>query len=252
MERFVELLVPHGFWDAIGRMCLVLIVVTAWAFFSHYTVFGGGYPTKLHYLAHVLFVALPPVVFIFRMLTYLNYLHGQLEKMASTDVLTGLANRRAFFERAGAEAKRRGGVALVVDVDHFKRINDTYGHDVGDRCLRVLAQHLSGETRATDVVGRLGGEEFAIYLVDASLEKACEIGERFAEGVQFSIGNGHDDLRVTTSVGAAHGSAGTDLDLLLTRADQMMYDAKRAGRARLLAWPPENVTESGDADGAAA
>lgn len=247
MQRFVELLVPHGFWDGLGRMTLVMVVVTAWAFFSHYSVFDAQYPTKLHYLAHVLFVALPPVVFIFRMLTYLNYLHVRMEELASTDALTGLANRRAFFERASAESRRRGGVAMVVDVDHFKSVNDTYGHEVGDRCLVALAEHFRAETRATDVIGRLGGEEFAIYLVDAHVNKAREIGERFAEGIQLPVGDGRDDVRVTASVGAAAGAAGTDLEVLLSRADEMMYRAKRAGRARLLVWGRHSARVPSDA-----
>ena len=236
MQRFVEILVPHGFWDGLGRMTLVLIVVSAWAFFSHYTVFAGHYPTRLHYLAHVLFVALPPVVLIFRMLTYLNFLQQKLKGLASTDDLTGLANRRAFFERAGAECRRRGGVVLVADVDHFKRVNDTYGHETGDRCLKTFADHLRTETRATDVIGRIGGEEFAVFLVNAHVDKACEIGERVAEGVQLSLGEELDDLRVTTSVGAAVGAPGADLDILVSRADKMMYRAKNAGRGRLLVW----------------
>ncbi len=236
MERIVALLVPHGFWDGLGRMSLLLVLVCSWAFISHYGVFGGHYPTRLHYLAHVLFVALPPVIAIFRMLTYLNFLQKRLLALAATDALTGLANRRAFFDAASVGVARGGGVMLVVDVDHFKSTNDTFGHKVGDRCLVELAGLMREQTRGSDVVGRIGGEEFAIFLGNASLATAREVGERLAEGVQIRDETGHDDIRVTTSVGAALSGRGEDIDALLVRADEMMYAAKRAGRARLRVW----------------
>lgn len=253
MERFVAILVPHGWLDMAGRMSLVMIVIATWAFFSHYVVFQAYYPTKAHYLAHILLVSFPPLLVTFRLLVYLNVLQQRLERLAATDVLTGLANRRAFFERAGAEQRRRGGVAMVLDVDHFKHINDTYGHNVGDRCLVALSDLMRAETRDTDIVGRLGGEEFAVFLVDAPLDKAREMGERFADGVQFSIGDDADDVRITASVGAAGMCDEADIHTMISRADSMMYEAKRAGRAQLLIWEaPGETSGVPQDDGAAA
>ena len=242
MERFVALLVPQGFWDGVGRMGLTLTLVASWAFFSHYTVFGAHYPTRLHFLANVLFMALPPSIVFFRILAYLNVLQKRLQALAETDGMTELPNRRAFFDRAMCALEQNGGVFLLLDVDHFKQVNDSHGHEIGDRALVALADLLRLEVRKDDIPARIGGEEFAVLLVGASVEDAREIGERLAEGVQLALPEGQDDLRITTSVGAVSGAAGADIDQLLGHADEMMYAAKRAGRARLFVWEPERAS----------
>jgi diguanylate cyclase (GGDEF)-like protein len=160
-------------------------------------------------------------------------------RAAFTDHLTGLLNRRAFLENAVklcAQHGARGGpvTLMMFDLDHFKKINDRFGHAVGDDALRVFAEVARTNMRATDIIGRLGGEEFAA-IVAGDLEVAGKIGERLrgafeAAGVTIS---GHA-IGATVSIGAATSHARVeDIDALLQRADEALYHAKHTGRNRL-------------------
>ena len=171
-----------------------------------------------------------------------NYYQGRLETMATTDELTGLPNRRFFMSQAKrdlANAVRSESPfsLLMLDVDHFKLINDTQGHEVGDRKLKEIARLLSTELRTGDLVGRLGGEEFGAVLHQADKDRAMEIAERIRRIIADSnISNGTDSGRVTISVGVASrasASDGTDLEKLLLDADTSMYKAKKLGRNRV-------------------
>ena len=158
---------------------------------------------------------------------------------ASTDYLTGLLNRRAFLEHAlnlcALQAKRNEPLTLLIfDLDHFKSINDRFGHAVGDDVLKVFAQVAQSNTRADDIVARLGGEEFAAIL-PASADIACKIANRLrvafeSAGVTVS---GHA-IGATVSIGVATALPPvTDIDALIARADSALYGAKRGGRNRV-------------------
>jgi diguanylate cyclase (GGDEF)-like protein len=158
---------------------------------------------------------------------------------AMTDPLTGLFNRRAFFEAAHrliAQQARKGEVVSVLgfDLDHFKSINDRFGHATGDDALRLFAATASGSMRATDVIGRLGGEEFVAILPSPAPEAAI-VGERVrgafeAAGIEIS---GHR-IAATVSIGVASATPGdASLDALLARADAALYRAKTNGRNRV-------------------
>lgn len=168
----------------------------------------------------------------------------ELYRLSRFDPLTGLMNRRAFEERmaiALASAKRSGGVLslLIVDVDHFKNVNDRFGHEAGDRVLVRLAGLLCERLRETDAVARLGGEEFAVLLPETGEEGALRVAEQLlarAAGTEIA-GVG----RVTVSVGSATRRWSPQArDLLMRAADAALYDAKQAGRNR--------VRQSGDAE----
>jgi diguanylate cyclase (GGDEF)-like protein len=163
-------------------------------------------------------------------------------RVAVIDPLTGLLNRSAFAQRLGELQHQidQGAESslgfLVGDIDHFKRINDEHGHPVGDAVLRDVAYAMRGELRALDVVYRLGGEEFAILLPGADLEKTQEIAERLRRAVADSSTGG---ISVTMSLGAgAIGGSGVQLAKLYAQADAALYEAKRAGRNRVGAVPP--------------
>ena len=158
---------------------------------------------------------------------------------ASIDPLTGLLNRRAFLENAlalcAAQAKRREPVTLLMfDLDHFKSINDRFGHPVGDDVLRTFARVARSSMRANDIIGRLGGEEFAA-IVPASLDIATRIAERLRLSFQEAgVAIGLNAIGATVSIGAAMAPAPvTAIDTLLARADVALYGAKHAGRNRL-------------------
>jgi diguanylate cyclase (GGDEF)-like protein len=167
----------------------------------------------------------------------LESFNAELERLAATDPLTGIANRRAFRERATAELRRidrYGGEAclLMMDLDHFKQINDSYGHDAGDAVLLAVVERVRTHLRETDVFGRLGGEEFAILATQTALAYGTQVAERIValirdEPVRW---NGLE-IPVTTSIGmTALGEGDGSIDAALARADEALYSSKDGGR----------------------
>ena len=169
----------------------------------------------------------------------LERLNGELQKLARRDALTGIPNRLAANERLRGEFLRlkRTGTAyavLLLDIDFFKRINDIYGHAVGDDVLQHVARVLQATLRETDFVARFGGEEFIVLLPATDLPSAAQVGEKLRQAIECSRPPTVDS--VTTSVGLALASASdTDEDVAVSAADHRLYDAKRGGRNRL-AW----------------
>jgi diguanylate cyclase (GGDEF)-like protein len=195
---------------------------------------------------------------VIRDVTRQAQLEATLRALATTDGLTGLANRRHFLDQAErdvAQARRSGlpfGIAIF-DVDAFKAVNDAFGHHVGDDVLRAVAAATYGGVRAGDVVGRYGGEEFAVALPDLDPGGAAALGERLREGVAaIEVPAGARVVRVTVSVGVAVGQ-GADLDLesLLIRADAAQYRAKQAGGDRVVVDDAAAVVEGESTAGAA-
>lgn len=168
-------------------------------------------------------------------------LEAELIELATTDALTGLANRRQFLDRMRLEfdrMKRYEGpptTLLMLDLDHFKHVNDRHGHAVGDRVLRHFAELLRASQRRTDLAGRLGGEEFALLLPGTGIDSARQLAERLRERVAASPAPGDGgDVGLTVSVGVASLRASdTSPDDALKRADGAMYRAKAAGRDRV-------------------
>jgi diguanylate cyclase (GGDEF)-like protein len=157
---------------------------------------------------------------------------------ARTDALTGLGNRRLFEATAQSLAASQGEpVAMaLLDLDHFKQINDRYSHAVGDRVLVEIAGLLRGACRPEDVIVRMGGEEFVIVLRHASSDAALRACERLRDAVRAHPWHGvHEGLQVTISVGLVWARTPLDADALLARADGLLYQAKAAGRDRVVA-----------------
>lgn len=169
-----------------------------------------------------------------------------LRHAATTDHLTGLANRRIFYEAAELEIKRwhrspRPLSLLLVDVDHFKSVNDTCGHPAGDAVLRMLAASFTATFREVDVVARIGGDEFAVLLTGTSLQGADMVAARLCHHVAAqSLEFEGKTIRITVSAGVAAMDEGvTVIDALMARADQALYAAKSAGRNRVERWAGE-------------
>ncbi len=165
----------------------------------------------------------------------------RLETMAVTDGLTGVYNHRRFKELLAQETLRstrnkRAFSLLMLDVDHFKRFNDQFGHPAGDELLRRLCRVLSAELRGTDLLARYGGEEFVIILPDTDKELGAQVAERLRSAVEGQLSTEDWSLPVTISVGIATFAAdGDSPDALMIAADQALYEAKRAGRNRVVA-----------------
>ena len=166
-------------------------------------------------------------------------LEVDLRVQASTDALTGLINRRAFMDRFTHELARsqRHGPSptlLMLDIDHFKKINDKFGHPAGDAVLAHLAQLLKSSVRNVDIVGRIGGEEFAVVLVETNAQMAAPVIERLLERLRKTTVPLADatQLKFTASIGSTEILWADTIDTAIQRADEALYTAKKSGRDR--------------------
>ncbi|MDI5891740.1 diguanylate cyclase [Halomonas rhizosphaerae] len=165
------------------------------------------------------------------------------QRLVSTDMLTGALNRRAFFDfgeavRAHAARQGRSVPVAMLDIDHFKRLNDSHGHAVGDLALQAFAMTCRDSLRPYDLFARIGGEEFAIMLVDSSPEEAWGVLDRLRAAVEaIEIEVADTTLWITVSLGLAVLPPEGSLDLALSQADQALYRAKHEGRNRLAGSP---------------
>ena len=177
----------------------------------------------------------------------LNHLNKQLEILANFDSLTGIYNRRHFLDQAAHEisrcARENSDLAMIMlDLDHFKSINDNYGHEIGDQVLVGSVQRIKSQLRDYDLFGRLGGEEFAILLPGSDIEDGIEIGGRIAKELQLHpIETRAGEIPITCSIGVAQfNHNGGSLGELLDPADQYLYQAKQTGRNRVVGKPLVN------------
>jgi diguanylate cyclase (GGDEF)-like protein len=236
---------------AITGMLSILLPVTLWLYFQ---------PSKLH-----LGMAIGATIFIvvtlrgakilsdamhrnFHLGYELQHAYEEADTRSRTDALTGINNRRSFFECGEqiisyCERNQLPLSAIVMDVDHFKRINDTHGHHFGDITLSQIGKILEAEFRKSDVLGRLGGEEFAILLPDTPLSQAQDLAEKLRQTIAATpISYQDKQLSITVSIGVSSGSY--DVETLLPQADAAMYRAKTEGRNRTVTASPCNVVIS--------
>jgi diguanylate cyclase (GGDEF)-like protein len=169
----------------------------------------------------------------------------ELRRLAATDALTGVSSRRAFKDEAGkfvalARRHRSALSCITFDLDHFKSVNDTYGHAAGDQVLAAVSELVTGQLRRTDLFGRLGGEEFAVLLPHTDQHRAYEAAEKLRLAIRtLKIPGSHPPIAVSASLGVASlDPVGDDIDSLLQKADEALYAAKRAGRNRSAMWQP--------------
>jgi len=181
--------------------------------------------------------------YVDRTFSYFNRMrdyNARLQDMASHDPLTQVLNARAYYtacEQQIAQSQRSGQPfsVLFVDLDHFKSINDTHGHAAGDEVLRTVAQTLAAQLRRSDLLGRIGGEEFSVFLPQTALAGALQVAESLRLALQQCRPDiGSTRLDITASIGvASHNSGARDIQTIQQRADEAMYEAKKAGRNRV-------------------
>lgn len=167
---------------------------------------------------------------------------AEMERLATIDSLTDVLNRRRFFQLAQKELRRavrygRELSVLMVDIDYFKKINDTYGHAVGDEALRCVATACHQGLRENDLFGRLGGEEFAALLPETPIASAESVAERLRMAVEAAVvASSQGEVKMTASIGVAALLPGeNNIEALLRRADDALYAAKDQGRNRVIA-----------------
>ncbi len=166
--------------------------------------------------------------------------HEETERLARVDALTELWNRRHFFELAKREIYRAGregtppGILLILDIDHFKHINDTFGHAAGDEVLKHLARSWTALLRESDILGRIGGEEFAVLLPATGMQEGQEVAERLRQATETeAVVYNDSSFSVTLSIGGVSIQQNEAIDQALNRADRLLYRAKAAGRNRV-------------------
>jgi diguanylate cyclase (GGDEF)-like protein len=168
--------------------------------------------------------------------------NAKLARLAITDPLTGLPNRRSLYEHLQREFQRAGRYrhpmsVVMSDIDHFKKVNDTWGHQIGDRVIRLVADVMRSLVRASDIAGRFGGEEFLLVAPETGREAVAPLCERIRSLVEREAARAGDGIPpVTISVGAASTDAVhvETVDELVHAADTALYEAKRAGRNRVV------------------
>jgi diguanylate cyclase (GGDEF)-like protein len=188
--------------------------------------------------AHLL--CLSDITYIRSIEDQLRLLNAELLRLASTDVLTGAHNRRHFTDAVTAQLQglrrhRRPASMFILDLDHFKSLNDTHGHEAGDQALTQAATVIRGLLRGQDIFARIGGEEFAGYLPDTDIESAIRAAERLRAGIaDIRLPVGIETATFTCSIGVTPINAKTDtLESAMKRADAGLYAAKREGRNRV-------------------
>lgn len=238
-RRWPTLLVPllHGF-------VLMLPILIGDVLQGHHSNFGSSIWGTIFAVELVLY-AVGTVFVIFMLVSERAVTVHKVA--ASCDPLTGLFNRRGFSEATGRMIEReakagRPVTVLIFDIDHFKSVNDRFGHPAGDEVLKLFATVITSTLRITDLSGRIGGEEFAAML-PCNLEEAMQAAERVREAfATCGIEVDNAPVATTVSIGVAGGPAGTELDVLLAAADTALYQAKRGGRNRVQAAQEEPLS----------
>ncbi len=238
---------------AIGAMLIVLLPATLWLLFQ------WKIPEVNMSIAAILFMGVlirtstvlsSTLSNNFKLAQRLARARKKAEQLSRTDFLTGLDNRRSFFEHGQVLANycQRNKLSLsliMIDADHFKHINDYYGHAVGDAVLKQLANLLKNSLRKSDICGRMGGEEFAILLPDTPLSEAKALANKFRL-LYASTPTTRNNRKVTNTVSIGVANGGYDIDQLLHCADEALYQAKAAGRNQTVIRNCEDSTQATD------
>ena len=186
-------------------------------------------------------ILVPGIIAQLLLFLFCGFIIRKLYRQANTDSLTGICNRRCFFSWMGTIFRMKFPVSLmIIDIDYFKPINDTYGHLAGDEALKQFARLLKENVRNTDKVARLGGDEFAVILPQTSCENALKIAERIKQAVEEKtfVFNGSND-KITISIGIASAQFPIHAEIFLNCADKALQKAKETKNAVVVYSDPE-------------
>lgn len=182
-----------------------------------------------------LIIAPPISLWAANMILRVHTLNRRLEHLLAHDYMTGLANRRAFIDFVEGHKGDGGGAVMILDIDRFKAVNDTYGHHIGDQMIQMVAKVLKHETDGIGKAARLGGEEFGVFLPHLPLDSGITRANQIREAVERQRLPLHDQtLQCTLSVGVDYLFAFEEIDVALQRADAALYQAKSDGRNRVV------------------
>jgi diguanylate cyclase (GGDEF)-like protein len=232
----------------LGRNKAVIAITLAAVLFSDFITIltlyiSGSLAFNVHTFAGLFVATCAPLIFApviswftIGLIFEIHELEEEMRLLATYDSLTGLLSRRAFMEQSNyichfAERQGLEFTILVIDLDHFKKINDQYGHETGDKVLESFGKIMRLKSRESDLAGRIGGEEFAFFLPATTADKACNFAERLQKAIREDIikkNNVH--IRYTASIGLAYFSQTMNIEMAISQADKALYRAKRNGR----------------------
>ena len=235
MRRLLRIFAPSSRLDMLRKFLLFCSLVVAWNIVWSWYISGQAQRV----LANLVFDALAvggPFVAIFVLGSWHQVSAiDALKVRARIDPLSGVYNRQTFFSRLRRITQSsKTGMLLLIDADHFKRINDQYGHAVGDRCIEAIGHRLNWHLRNTDLAGRVGGEEFGVFLADVNHAHGLAVAARLGQPVSFSDAEKITHLSVSLSIGAVWTDPKASAEDQLVLADNALYEAKSSGRGSLV------------------
>lgn len=241
-ENYIEKL---GHWVTSKRRVYVASVITTiGAIIIAQSLFLGLFPERRQFVplnvvpTIVILTAFPLSLFVWSLVFRNSQLSAELRRVVNRDRLTDVSTRDHFFEKMDA-APDKSGVSLMLDIDHFKQINDTHGHFAGDKVIKRVAQVLQDAVRADDIICRFGGEEFIVFLSGHARSDGLQAAERMRAAVakeKIKLDNG-ETVGVTVSIGGSLKSRIDDVTAAIREADDALYQAKAAGRNQIVFSP---------------
>lgn len=230
MEHIVKIVAPRYFGDFVFKLFVFVMIC---GFLNHFReVTLHGYANTRPFIENLMdatWTALPMCTLALLLIQHLNALQVRLYKQATQDSLTQIPNRRWFFDRCGARLSQ-GATLVLLDVDHFKKVNDAFGHDVGDTSLKAIAMHIGACLPLGAQFARLGGEEFAILFPQADTDLIPSV-QMICKGTSVQL-PGHGPLKITLSAGIFEAVEETNTKVAFRLADAALYQAKAAGRTQ--------------------
>ena len=235
MHKVLRILTPRSRKDALWKCVVFTALLTLWNLVFTWRIQGHTQIDLTELMFSSIVVGGPfAALFVFTSWQQFAELR-ETRRQARLDALSGVLNRQTFIEQLNhAVLRARRGLLLLIDADHFKSVNDRFGHATGDRCISAIGHRLSWHLREEDIVGRIGGEEFAVFLPDVTVEHGRMVAERLGQPVSCSDAGRVEHLTVTLSIGAVWTTPESDCDAQLAQADDALYQAKTAGRARMI------------------
>ncbi|WP_158284699.1 GGDEF domain-containing protein [Oricola cellulosilytica] len=243
-----QLFIAQNWHAAIRKSAMWTLAIGAMALASAELSFGYFFPDvwnnhsaglRLYSFLTATVIGLPAFSLFFRMSLRLNQVNLQLQEIARRDVLTGLLNRKALTDQirqrqnATVSPRAQEDALILIDIDHFKDVNDGFGHAAGDHVLRMVSVCIGGNVFERDYVARIGGEEFAVYLLDSGASGAVRAAERIRAAIEENKAHFEgENIRITASVGGALYPPGSSYQTIYRRADSALYRAKKSGRNR--------------------
>lgn len=247
MRSPMNLLVPKSPLEIVWRTLAVCAVIAAWHIAVQPIVFGQADLTWGQLVLDALLTGAPFVLLFFIGSWQQGLAVRALTERARFDPLSGLFNRQTFFRHAQRNIPEACcGLLILLDADHFKNVNDQFGHAVGDRCIAAVGHRLRWHLRDQDIAGRIGGEEFAVFLSEVGAEHGRAIAERIGQPITFTDVTGDNHLVVTLSAGAVWIDPLVTMEDQVILADEALYKAKAQGRSQLVFHGEDESISLGD------